>query len=162
MNRSRAVMTSARLSRRGFIVVGGGGLLLAGCGGGKGVGDSQSEGVGGFSGEDYAGPALTLAYWNGFTGGDGPTMQELVKNFMAEHDNISIKNNTIEWSDFYQRLPAAAQAGKGPDVGVMHLDQIATNAARSVLAPVDDLAEALGLSESDFAPAVWTPGIYQD
>ncbi len=50
--------------------------------------------MGGFSGEEYAGPALTLAYWNGFTGGDGPTMQELLKNFMSEHDNITIKNNT--------------------------------------------------------------------
>ena len=36
------------------------------------------------------------------------------------------------------RLPAAAQAGKGPDVGVMHLDQLATNAARRVIAPLDD------------------------
>jgi multiple sugar transport system substrate-binding protein len=163
MHRSRLITPrGSALSRRGFIAVTAGGLLVAGCGGGKGVGDTDKEGVGGFSGEEYDGPSLSLAYWNGFTGGDGPTMQELVKNFMSAHDNITIKNNTVEWSDFYQRLPAAAQAGKGPDVGVMHLDQLATNAARSVLAPVDDLAEALGLAEEDFAPSVWGPGIYQD
>jgi len=150
------------VSRRGFLAVTATGLLVAGCGGGKGVGDNQQEGVGGFSGEEYSGPALTLDYWNGFTGGDGPAMQSLVKQFTDSHDNIKVKNNTVEWADFYQRLPAAAQAGKGPDVGAMHLDQLATNAARKVIAPVDDLASALDLGESDFAPSVWQPGIYQD
>ncbi|MDN4175035.1 ABC transporter substrate-binding protein [Nocardioides sp. SOB77] len=163
MHRSRLVVPSRRgLSRRGFITLTAGGLLVAGCGGGQGVGSQEKEGVGGFTGEEYAGSALTLAYWNGFTGGDGPAMQDLVKRFMADHDNISLENNTIEWADFYQRLPAAAQAGKGPDVGVMHLDQLATNAARRVISPLDDLAEALGLAEDDFAPAVWSPAIYQD
>jgi multiple sugar transport system substrate-binding protein len=44
----------------------------------------------------------------------------------------------------------------------MHLDQIATNAARQVIVPLDDLTEALELQESDFAPSVWEPGIYDD
>jgi len=158
----RPAYLSAGLSRRALLGGAAGTLLLTACGSGKGVGDTDNQGVGGFSGKEYAGPALTLAYWNGFTGGDGPAMQALVKRFMSEHDNITIKNNTIEWADFYQRLPAAAKAGKGPDVGAMHLDQLATNAARNVLAPVDDVADALGLEESDFAPSVWGPGIYQD
>lgn len=162
MPRSRLVVPSpTAFSRRGFLTLTGG-LLVAGCGGGQGVGGQQSSGVGGFSGDPYAGPALTLAYWNGFTGGDGPAMQDLVSRFGDEHDNVSVESNTVEWADFYQRLPAAAQAGKGPDVGAMHLDQLATNAARRVISPLDDLAEALGLREEDFAPAVWTPGIYQD
>ncbi|MBA2773726.1 MAG: ABC transporter substrate-binding protein [Nocardioidaceae bacterium] len=134
--------------------------LVTGCGGGQGVGGTDKEGVGGFSGK-YDGPALTLAYWNGFTGGDGPAMTALVESFNSAEKNITVKANTIEWADFYQRLPAAIQANKGPDVGAMHLDQLATNAARSVIVPVDDVATALDLKESDFAPAVWGPGIYQ-
>src|SRR3954454_2662150 len=150
--------TSA-LSRRGFLAATAGSLLVAGCGSGPG---SQSKGVGGFSGKPYNGPKLELAYWNGFTGGDGPAMQALVKEFASSHDKVGIKNNTIQWTDFYQRLPAATKAGKGPDVGAMHLDQLATNAARSVIVPLDDLAKSLDLSESDFAPSVWGPGIYKD
>ena len=149
--------TSA-LSRRGFLAVTAGSLLVAGCGKGPG---SDATGVGGFTGEAYDGPKLSLAYWNGFTGGDGPAMQSLVKQFVGSHDKIDIKNNTVQWTDFYQRLPAATKAGKGPDVGAMHLDQLATNAARSVIVPLDDLAGALDLSESDFAPSVWGPGIYK-
>ncbi len=148
------------LSRRGFLTVGAAsGLLLAGCGAGPG---SQSKGVGGFTGKAYDGPKLSLAYWNGFTGGDGPAMKALVSDFVGSHDKVQIKSNTIQWADFYQRLPAATKAGKGPDVGAMHLDQLATNAARKVIVPLDDLASSLDLAEKDFAPSVWGPGIYQD
>jgi multiple sugar transport system substrate-binding protein len=162
MTRRPSLITPpSALSRRGFITVTAGGLLLAGCGGGKGVGGQPDQsGVGGFTGADYDGPKLTLSYWNGFTGGDGPAMQAMVKRFSSEHDNIVVENNTVEWADFYQRLPAATQAGKGPDVGAMHLDQLATNAARNVIVPLDDLAEALKLDSSDFASTVWDPGIY--
>ncbi len=156
--RSRPVETS--LSRRGFLVLGAGSTaaFLAGCGGGKGVGAQPSAG-GEFTGK-YTGPPVTLDYWNGFTGGDGPTMQALVKDFNSAQKNITVKSNTVEWADFYQRLPAAANAGRGPHVGVMHLDQLATNAARSVIVPLDDVAEQIDLAESDFTPAVWGPGIY--
>ncbi len=70
--------------------------------------------------------------------------------------------NTIQWADFYQRVPAAVNAGEGPDVGVMHLDQLATNAARNVIVPVDEVAENLGLSEDDFTEEVWNAGVYDD
>lgn len=139
-------------------------MALAGCGGGS----TPEEAAGGdvpageeFTGE-YTGPDVELAYWNGFTGGDGPFMQELVDKFNSEHDNINVVPNTIQWADFYQRLPAAVNAGEGPDVGVMHLDQLATNAARNVIVPVDDVAEALGLTADDFTDEVWDAGIYQD
>lgn len=155
---TRALGTT--LSRRGFLVAGGGtaAALLAGCGGGQGVGGTPNAG-GEFTGT-YDGPPVTLDYWNGFTGGDGPTMQAMLKSFNDSQKNITVKNNTVEWADFYQRLPAAAQAGKGPEVGVMHLDQLATNAVRQVIVPLDDVAEEIGLQESDFTPAVWGPGIY--
>ena len=140
-----------------------GALALAGCGGGQ-TAEEAAEGEAPdteFTGE-YTGPAVELAYWNGFTGGDGPFMEQMVEDFNAEHENIKIAPNTIQWSDFYQRVPAAVQAGEGPDVGVMHLDQLATNAARNVIVPVGDIADALGLSEDDFTPEVWNAGIYQD
>ena len=131
-------------------------LALTGCsaGGGETAGEE-------FSGE-YTGPDVELSYWNGFTGGDGPFMQQMVDEFMAEHDNITIVPNTMQWADFYQRLPAAVTAGEGPDVGVMHLDQLATNAARSVIVPLDDLAESLELTADDFTEEVWNAGVYKD
>ena len=139
-------------------------LALAACGGG--VSPEEAAGGGGgtapeFTGE-YTGPDVELAYWNGFTGGDGPFMTKLVEEFNAEHPNIKVVPNTIQWADFYQRLPAAVNAGEGPDVGVMHLDQLATNAARKVIVPVDDLATSLELTGDDFTKEVWDAGVYQD
>ncbi|MDT0166826.1 ABC transporter substrate-binding protein [Actinotalea sp. AC32] len=141
-------------------------LALAACGGGTtpeevAGGGGAPEGAGEFTGE-YDGPDVELSYWNGFTGGDGPFMQDLVDQFNEEHPNITVVPNTIQWADFYQRVPAAVNAGEGPDVGVMHLDQLATNAARSVIVPLDDVAEALELSEDDFSEEVWNAGIYED
>ena len=85
-----------------------------------------------------------MSYWNGFTGGDGPFMKQMVADFMKENPKIKVSANTVEWAQYYQRMPAAVTAGKGPDVGVMHLDQLATNAARKAIVPVDDLAKAIG------------------
>ena len=136
-------------------------LVLTGCGGGQGVGGSTAESSGTFSGK-YDGPNVELAYWNGFTGGDGPFMQKLVDQFNSEHKNISVKSNTIQWADFYQRVPAAVQAGQGPDVGVMHLDQLATHAARNIIIPLDDLAKEIGLTADDFTQNIWDAGIYKD
>ena len=154
------------LTRRGFFALGGGATaaaLLAACGGGKSATDAAQGAAtpsGTFS-AGYNGPKVTLSYWNGFTGGDGPFMKQLVAQFQKENPKIAVQSNTIEWAQYYQRLPAAVTAGKGPDVGAMHLDQLATNAARKVIVPIDDVAKALGLSETDFTPEVWQAGIYK-
>jgi multiple sugar transport system substrate-binding protein len=158
-------MATNGLSRRRFIELGFGGAAataLAACGGGKSAQDAATgnKSTAAFNGK-YDGPAVTLSYWNGFTGGDGPFMKQLVSEFQQENPKITVKSNTVEWAQYYQRVPAAVTAGKGPDVGAMHLDQLATNAARKVIVPVDDVAKSLGLSESDFTPEVWQAGIYK-
>ncbi|WP_270886762.1 ABC transporter substrate-binding protein [Pedococcus sp. 5OH_020] len=155
------------LSRRHFIALGGSAAAaatLAACGGGKSASDAAGAGSkpkSTFSGA-YSGPAVTLSYWNGFTGGDGPFMKKMVADFMKENPKITVSGNTVEWAQYYQRMPAAVTAGKGPDVGVMHMDQLATNAARRIILPLDDLAKSLGLAEDDFTPEVWKAGIYKD
>jgi len=140
------------------------GLTLAACGGGQSAGEAAGGGgepAAEFDGT-YDGENVELSYWNGFTGGDGPFMEELVAQFNEEHENIEVTSNTIQWADFYQRVPAAVQAGEGPDVGVMHLDQIPTNAARNVIIPLDDLAGSLELTADDFTEEVWNAGVYDD
>ena len=70
--------------------------------------------------------------------------------------------NTMQWEDYYAKLPSAVTAGKGPDIAIMHVDTVATNAARRVIQPLDDVASALGLTAADFATVPWQAGIYQD
>jgi multiple sugar transport system substrate-binding protein len=70
--------------------------------------------------------------------------------------------NTIEWDDYYGTVPGAVRAGEGPHVGIMHINEVATAAARGVILPLDDLATTLDWEASDFSPAVWEAGIYDD
>src|ERR671917_1786936 len=152
-----------RLTRQDFLLLSAGagaGLALAGCGGGPQSNPAVQQGQSAGSGKEYNGPKVDLAFWNGFTGADGPFMRELVEQFSAEHDNINVKMNTVEWVDYYQTVPSAVRSGKGPDVGIMHNDQLGTNAARGVIIPLEDVAKALGLEESQFSSLVWNAGIY--
>lgn len=154
-----------RMTRQEFLLVGAGagaGFVLAGCGGGPQNNPGAQGGAGGNGGKTYKGPKVNLAFWNGFTGGDAPFMRKLVDQFSSQHKNIQVSMNIMEWADFYSKVPSAVQSGKGPDVGIMHSDQLGTNAARSVIIPLDDVAKALDLKQDDFAPLVWQAGIYNN
>ncbi|HEX5850183.1 MAG TPA: ABC transporter substrate-binding protein, partial [Rubrobacter sp.] len=154
----RGRMGGRVLTRQDFLLLSAGasaGLALAGCGGSQS--DLESAGSGGKS---YNGPKVNLSFWNGFTGGDGPYMQKLVDQFNSEQKKINVSMNTLEWETYYQKVPSAVQSGKGPDLGIMHIDQLPTNAARGVVLALDDVAKALDLKESDFVPIVWQGGLY--
>jgi multiple sugar transport system substrate-binding protein len=152
------------LTRRGLLGLGvgaGGAVMLGACG------DDGPNPVVGGGGENaqpaatsYTGPNVALTFWNGFTGGDGPVMKSLVDKFNSANPNIKVTMNVYEWADYYQKVPAAVSTGNGPDLGIMHVDQVATNAARGVVLPLDDLAKSLQLNEADFSPPVWQAGVY--
>ena len=137
--------------------------VLAACGGGDG--DDTPEAGGDpapASAKTYDGPNVDLQFWNGFTGGDGPYMRDMVSQFNQEHPKVNVKMVVQQWGDYYQKVPAAVAAGRGPDIGIMHVDTLATNAARNVIIPLDDLAQELKLSEADYAKTVWDAGVYED
>jgi multiple sugar transport system substrate-binding protein len=155
-------MMHSDMSRRRLLGLGVGlgttaALTLAGCGGGSG-GDRGP--AGGNGGRDYTGPKVDLKLWNGFTGGDGDIFNKLVERFNGEHGNIAVAVTTYRWEDYYGKLAGAVSSGNGPDIAVMHVDQLATFAARGVITELDDVAAALGFSEADFAPTVWRGGLY--
>jgi multiple sugar transport system substrate-binding protein len=145
-----------KTDRRQFLLAGasaGAALLLPGCGG-----PDRSVTANFGSGTGYDGPPVELSFWNGFTGGDGPNMLAMIDEFAKQQKNVTVNMVTARWEDFYQKVPAAVSSGQGPDVAIMHVDQLATNAAHDAILPLDDLVEGLGLQESDFAPEVWRAG----
>lgn len=151
------------LSRRHLLGLGlgaGGAALLSACGGGGGprAGGAQATAAA----TAYNGPNVALTFWNGFTGGDGPVMKQLVDRFNGQHANIKITMNVYKWEEYYQKLPGAVTSGRGPDLAIMHVDSVATNAARNVILPLDDVAKSLTLTEGDFSPPVWRAGIFRN
>jgi multiple sugar transport system substrate-binding protein len=147
------------LSRRQFLTaVGAAGAAagLASCGGSG----APQVGTGPTLGDTYTGPPVTISYWNGFTGGDGPAMRKLVADFNASQDRITVQQNTVRWAQYYQRVIAAVHAGKGPDVGAMHIEQLATQAVRQTVNPLNDVVDQLKLSADQYPKQVWAGGEY--
>src|SRR3954470_3734823 len=158
---TRSTPMSSDLTRRRFLALtgsAGAAAALAACGG---TSPPPAAPAGGNGGASYSGPAVTIQFWNGWTGSDGATAQKMVDQFNTANPNIQVKMNVFQWADFFTKLPAAVQSGNGPDVAAMHIDDMPTQAAQQVIVPLDDVASALGLKESDFAPAVWNGGVYQ-
>ena len=158
-------LARAAVSRRGLLggALGASALFgLAACGGGSSNIPGQQQSVAGGGGsQEYTGPNVSLAFWNGLTGGDGPIMRKIINSFNTEHPNIKVTMTAIAWADYFQKLPATVSNGTAPDVGLMHNDDLATNAARQVISPLDDVATALKLTESDFVSIAWQGGLYQ-
>ncbi|MFL6176593.1 MAG: extracellular solute-binding protein, partial [Ornithinibacter sp.] len=153
---------SRRLLLGSFGAVGAASALAA-CAGSStppGAGAPSSGAFG--QGDTYTGPKVALAFWNPFTGGDGPYMKKMVEEFNKANPNVTVSMNTLQQGDYYAKVPNAVASGNGPDVAIMHIDTLATNAARRVIIPMDEIASGLKLSEDDFAPVVWKAGIYQD
>ncbi len=159
---------SSPLSRRRFFGVTGalaGGAALAACGGGAtppgvpGGGGAESSGGGGTA---YDGPSVTVAFWNGWTGADGEQAQKMVDQFNVENPKIKVNMNVYQWADFFKKLPAAVRTGNGPNIAVMHIDEIATFAAQNVIQPISDIANALKLDQAAYEKAVWEGGIVND
>jgi multiple sugar transport system substrate-binding protein len=151
------------MSRRGFLGAAGalgGAVALAACGGKSkpGAGGETGAAAGGTS---YEGPNVKLAFWNGWTGADGDFAKKMVAQFNKANPKVHVQMNVYQWADFFQKLPAAVQSGNGPDVSVMHIDDIPTQAAQQVIVPIDSISTALKFQESQFAPAVWNGGLYQ-
>lgn len=99
---------------------------------------------------------VSLEYWNPFTGPDGPFMGELVNAFNESHENIQVTMTTQ--AEYYTQLSTAAASNTLPDVAIVHADQIATQVARNILRPIDDLVEAEGITGESFPEAVWNAG----
>ena len=127
-----------------------------------GAASPQAETGPPLEGGEYDGPPVTIEFWHGFTGGDGPAMGALVDDFNGSQDNITVKTNTVQWAQYYQRVVAAVHAGQGPDIGAMHVEQLATQAARQTVNPLDDVVEELGLQAREYPEEVWERGVFNE
>ncbi|MDR2930887.1 MAG: ABC transporter substrate-binding protein [Propionibacteriaceae bacterium] len=133
--------------------------LIAGMTACSGSADKSSQGAVG--GGDYTGPKVEVTFWNGWTGGNHPKLvAELVDKFNAEHDNITVKDVPQEWADIASKAPMAIQSGNGPDVAVLHGDDIATYAAQNLLLDASEINKTLGYQAGDFPPGVYDKGMY--
>lgn len=103
--------------------------------------------------------SVQLEYWNPFTGPDGPFMGQLVDQFNSANPNIQVTMTTIPGGEYSTQLGTAAASDTLPDVAIINEDQVATQAFRNVLRPMDeDFVTRLGVSGEDFPEVAWNAG----
>ena len=106
-------------------------LVLSGCAG-QGAGSSDDTNGDG---------KLVLSFWNGFTGPDGPALQQVVDDFNASQDEVEVKTNIMPWDTLYQKVLTAVSGNDGPDIVAMSASRIPQFADEGMFMPVDDYYE---------------------
>ncbi len=148
-SRARSLLgSSGGLSRRDVLraaLVGAGGIALGGA-------------LAGCATPSAAGAGKTsVMVWDLFSGGDGALMQEMAGAVAAANPDIAVETTTLAWGPpYYTKLAMASSGGRPPEAAVMHMSRLAGYAPGGLLEPFDlDALAELGITEADFAPAVW-------
>lgn len=101
----------------------------------------------------------TITIWSFFGGGEGYIITDLINRFNAEHPDIEVKEQLIEWGEHYNKLLTAILAGDPPDIAVMHLAVLPDYAQRNALIPLNDyISEDL---LKDYIPEIINKAFYE-
>ena len=104
--------------------------------------------------------AVTVNYWNSFSGADGKQMQKMVDAFNAANPNVQVAANTTNavGSDYDTQLDTAQASGALPDIAIVNEDALATRVFRNTLRPIDTVIKMTGISSSDYPKVAWDTG----
>lgn len=95
-----------------------------------------------------------ITYWNGFTGPDGPVLQELVDKYNQTNTlNVEIQMEIMPWDSLWQKLSTVLPAGEGPDIIAFSTERIGTYATPGALAELDEVYANGIVDASVIAPA---------
>lgn len=75
-----------------------------------------------------------ISFWNGLTGSDGVTLNDMLAQFVAENPDISVTTEIIPWGTLYTKLQTAFVAGTPPDVFLVHGAEVPMFASYGVVA----------------------------
>ncbi len=108
-----------------------------------------------------------ISFWNGLTGSDGVTLNEMLAGFAAENPDVSVTVEMIVWNTLYQKLQTAFVAGTQPDVFLLHASEVPQYASYGVLRDLGDQYTSGGgwlpdedISETTMSGMVWDGVIY--
>jgi multiple sugar transport system substrate-binding protein len=106
---------------------------------------------------------IVINFWNGFTGPDGKTMQQMVDRFRERNPDVDVHMQIIPWGAYYDKLTLSLAYGGAPDVFIVHASRLPEFASFDTLHPLAALfaAERPPLTAADFAPVPWKATFYK-
>ena len=112
---------------------------------------------------DFGGGETKISYWNGLTGSDGVTMNEMLALFAEENPDFAVTSEIIPWNTLYAKLQAAFVANQPPDLVLMHASEVPQFANFGVLMDLGPWYEANGgwFPETDLSTSTYAGMQYQ-
>src|SRR6218665_3952786 len=104
-------------------------------------------------GGDTASGPVKLEFWNGLTGSDKASVDELVADFNASQDEIEVTSTAMPWDVLKQKLLASIASGDGPDVVSIDTADLAQFVEAGALQPVDDFYGSGRLDDENLVAA---------
>ncbi|ALC89442.1 ABC transporter substrate-binding protein [Bacillus sp. FJAT-18017] len=121
---------------------------LAACSGTK----EETSNSGGGNGDK-------ITYWAPFSGADGPRMKKIVENYNKSQDKYEVDFQVVPQSDYYKTVDLSLSGQKsGPDVLIVHTDQMKNYADKNLLKDLGDTIEKTGLKAEDYSETAWNAG----
>lgn len=108
-------------------------------------------------GGSTSGDPVKLTVWTGFTGGDAPGYEQIVKDFNASQKHITVTMTAEPWDTIQQKLPSAWMTGQGPDIAAPASDPnvIAQYVKTKSVLPITLTGSGDSkINVDDFAPAL--------
>jgi len=105
------------------------------------------------SGEaDSSDGRVELTFWHGYTEADGDVLEQLVSDFNASQDEVTINTEIKPWAVIDDTLLTALSAGDGPDVVAMPAERLPVYAEKGALTDLDDFYGAEGSNTAELNP----------
>jgi multiple sugar transport system substrate-binding protein len=104
-------------------------------------------------GTGSAGANGVIEYWL-WDSGQQPGYQKCADDFAAQNPGLSVHISQYGWDDYWSKLTSGFIAGTAPDVFTDHLAKFPQFVDLQVIRPLDDLAPAAGITDSDYQPGL--------
>lgn len=95
---------------------------------------------------------VSLTFWHGYTEADGGVLDDIVKQFNASQENITIKTQTKTWAVIDDTLLPALSSKNGPDIVAMTSDRLPVYATKKALVALDDFYAQASSNTSNLKP----------
>ena len=105
-----------------------------------------------------------ISFWNGLTGSDGVTLNEMLAAFAEENPDVSVTVEMIAWAPLYQKLQTAFVAGTYPDVILLHAAEVPQYGSYGVLMDLGSMYTSGGgwLPDDDIPETTMSGMVYDD
>ena len=95
---------------------------------------------------------IEIIHWSPLSASDGEVWQQMIDAFNEVHKDsgVSIRMEIVPYDQYVTKVLASVATGSAPDFGWGDSGERADMVKREVLAPIDDLAQQVGLDLDDF------------